>query len=36
MTEDERGSWLIGGTYVHLRLAVRGVHFKHRHAGDPV
>jgi hypothetical protein len=34
MTEDEPGSWLIGGMNVHVRLAVRGVHFEHRHLGD--
>jgi hypothetical protein len=34
VTEDERGSWLIGGVDVHVRLTVWGLHFEHRHLGD--
>ena len=34
VTEDERGSWLIGGMQVNVRLTVRGVHFEHRHVCD--
>ena len=31
MTEDEPGSWLIGGMQLNVRLTVWGVHFEHRH-----
>jgi hypothetical protein len=34
MTEDERGSWLIGGVQMDIRLTVRSVHLEHGHAGD--
>ena len=31
MTEDERGSWLIGGMQVNVRLTVWSVHCEHRY-----
>jgi hypothetical protein len=34
MTEDKRGSWLIGGMQVRVRLTMRCVHLELRQAGD--
>jgi len=32
VTQDERGSWLIGGVKMDVRPTVRSVYFEHRHA----
>ena len=34
VTEDQRGPWPIGDMQVGVRLAMRGVDFHHRHAGN--